>query len=172
MSSVLFTFMMISFVLPGDVFLLCVSIRCSDLFPDPRTDVGWGYRWHQIHVLSKGKNKGSRLHRYQKCWYFGIRHYFNLLMCHCIWYHICFCSSRLMKFHLLTNEMFVPWQLQCVFNLLKHVTTVQYLNVICHFAAGDLGGGAGVASGGHASVLRVGPGLRLRHRVFILQPRT
>lgn len=86
MSSVLFTFMMIFFVLSGDVFLLCVSIRCSDLFPDPRTDVGWGYRWHQIHVLSKGKNKG-----FDKEIYLNAKwHYFNLLIYHCLRYHILF----------------------------------------------------------------------------------
>lgn len=37
-------------------------------------------------------------------------------------------------------------------------------------AAVDLGGHPGVAPGGHAGVLRSGPGLRLHHRLLLLQP--
>ncbi len=47
------------FFSPGDVFLLCVSLRCADLFSNPRAHVGRRYRGHQIYVLPQGDNKSS-----------------------------------------------------------------------------------------------------------------
>lgn len=38
------------------------------------------------------------------------------------------------------------------------------------FVGGNLGECAGVASGGHTSLFRPGTGLRLRYRLFLLQP--